>query len=162
MGQQLLCLTASSGVSSFLRSLKQLLLCHRLPERCAHVWRWSGAVLLSCYNRTEGGSKVVWRVFQDDVLCTPWWSRQGGGMSGNKDEEDALQRLLENVWNCMGAGVGAGRLANMGNSKGLKRLWSCFNLIDQLMEDRQEEHPGVAGTLTLIHNTQILFFRGCG
>uniref|UniRef100_A0A7N9B173 Fuzzy planar cell polarity protein n=1 Tax=Mastacembelus armatus TaxID=205130 RepID=A0A7N9B173_9TELE len=102
-------------------------------------------VALSCCE-TEGGGKVAWRVFQDSVMLI---AVSGGGRHGagsSKEEEVHLQRLLENVWNCMVLVLGQDELTNMRNVERLKRdLRSCFSIIDQLLEDRQE---GILGNLT--------------
>lgn len=57
-----------------------------------------------------------------------------------------LQRLLENVWSCMVLVLGQDELVHVRNVERLKKdLRSCFGLIDQLIEDRQE---GLLGNLT--------------
>ncbi|GLD74596.1 protein fuzzy homolog [Lates japonicus] len=145
---QLLCLTASSGVPLFTRGAsKQLPFSVIGSLNGVHMFGGGQGAVLSCCE-TEGGGKVVWRVFQDSVmLIAVSGGRQGGGAGGSsKDEEVRLQRLLENVWNCMVLVLGQDELANMRNIERLKRdLRSCFSLIDQLMEDRQE---GILGNLT--------------
>ncbi|KAM7379499.1 hypothetical protein PAMP_005046 [Pampus punctatissimus] len=144
---QLLCLTANSGVPLFTRGAsKQLPFSVIGSLNGVHMFGGGQGVVLSCCE-TEGGGKVVWRVFQDSVMLIA--VSGGGGHSGtgsSKEEEVRLQRLLENVWNCMVLVLGQDELANMRNVERLKRdLRSCFSLIDQLLEDRQE---GILGNLT--------------
>ncbi|KAM3605433.1 uncharacterized protein V6R79_025646 [Siganus canaliculatus] len=144
---QLLCLTASSGVPLFTRGAsKQLPFSVIGSLNGVHMFGSGQGVVLSCCE-TEDGAKVVWRVFQDSVvLIAVTGGRQGGGGS-SKEEEFSLQRLLENVWNCMVLVLGQDELVNVRNVERLKRdLRSCFSLIDQLLEGRQEE--GILGYLT--------------
>lgn len=94
-------------------------------------------VVLSCCE-TKGGGKVVWRVFQDSVMLI--------AVSNNKEDDIRLQRLLEDAWSCMVLVLGQDELANIRNVERLKRdLRSCFTLIDQLLEEKQE---GILGSLT--------------
>ncbi|TNN67485.1 Protein fuzzy [Liparis tanakae] len=146
---QLLCLTASSGVPLFTRGAsKQLPFSVIGSLNGVHMFgAGQGALLSSC--ETEGGGKVVWRVFQDSVMLI---AVSGGGHSGagssssSKVEEVRLQRLLENVWSCMVLVLGQDELTGAKNVERLKRdLRSCFALIDQLLEERQE---GILGNLT--------------
>ncbi|KAK2895134.1 protein fuzzy homolog [Channa argus] len=143
---QLLCLTASSGVPLFTRGAsKQLPFSVIGSLNGVHMFGDGQGVSLSCCE-TEGGGKVVWRVFQDSVmLITVSGGGQGDAGSG-REEEVRLQRLLENVWNCMVLVLGQDELANIKNVERLKRdLRSCFSLIDRLLEDRPE---GFLGNLT--------------
>ncbi|KAK1878458.1 Protein fuzzy like [Dissostichus eleginoides] len=143
---QLLCLTASSGVPLFTRGAsKQLPFSVIGSLNGVHMFGGGhGVVLSSC--ETQGGGKVVWRVFQDSMMLIVV---SGGGQDGagdSKEDEVRLQRLLENVWSCMVLVLGQDELTNVRNVERLKRdLRSCFSLIDQLLEDRQE---GILGNLT--------------
>ncbi|XP_047444973.1 alanine aminotransferase 2-like isoform X5 [Mugil cephalus] len=157
---QLLCLTASSGVPLFTRGAsKQLPFSVIGSLNGVHMFGGGQGVVLSCC-QTEGGGKVVWRVFQDSVMLIAVSGGGGGGGrsgAGGKEEEEAeeeegeeeevrLQRLLENVWSCMVLVLGQDELANVRNVERLKRdLRSCFSLIDQLLEER---HEGILGNLT--------------
>ncbi|XP_035488924.2 protein fuzzy homolog [Scophthalmus maximus] len=144
---QLLCLTASSGVPLFTRgAAKQLPFSVIGSLNGVHMFGGGQGVVLSCCE-TEGGGKVVWRVFRDSVmLIAVGGGGHGGAGGGGKEEEVRLQRLLENVWNCMVLVLGQEELANIRNVERLKRdLRSCFNLIDQLLEERPE---GILGNLT--------------
>lgn len=141
---QLLCLTASSGVPLFTRGAsKQLPFSVIGSLNGVHMFGGGQGAVLSCCE-TEGGGKVVWRVFQDSVMLI---AVSGGGGQGREEEEEVcLQRLLENVWSCMVLVLGQDELTNVRNVERLKRdLRSCFNLIDQLLEERQE---GILGNLT--------------
>ncbi|XP_059200224.1 protein fuzzy homolog [Centropristis striata] len=143
---QLLCLTASSGVPLFTRGAsKQLPFSVIGSLNGVHMFGGGQGVVLSCCE-TEGGGKVVWRVFQDSVMLI---AVGGGGqcdVGGGKEEEVRLQRLLENVWSCMVLVLGQDELTNVRNVERLKRdLRSCFSLIDQLLEENQE---GILGNLT--------------
>ncbi|XP_076600473.1 protein fuzzy homolog [Chaetodon auriga] len=143
---QLLCLTSSSGVPLFTRGAsKQLPFSVIGSLNGVHMFGDGQGVALSCCD-TEGGGKVVWRVFQDSVMLI---AVAGGGQASagsSKEVEIRLQRLLENVWNCMVLVLGQDELANVRNVERLKRdLRSCFSLIDQLLEERQE---GILGNLT--------------
>ncbi|XP_008283497.1 protein fuzzy homolog [Stegastes partitus] len=143
---QLLCLTASSGVPLFTRGAsKQLPFSVIGSLNGVHMFGGGQEVVLSSCE-TEGGGKVVWRVFQDSVMLI---AVSGGGHrapGSSKEEEVCLQRLLENVWNCMVLVLGQDELVNVRNVERLKRdLRSCFSLIDQLLEEKQE---GILGTLT--------------
>ncbi|KAM4604796.1 protein fuzzy homolog [Polymixia lowei] len=148
---QLLCLTANSGVPLFTRgAFKQLPFSVIGSLNGVHMFGGGqGVVLSSC--ETDCGGKVVWRVFQDSVMLIAVNGGQkagGGGIGGgsSKEEELHLQRLLENVWNCMVLVLGRDELANMRNVERLKKdLRACFGLIDQLLEERQE---GIMGNLT--------------
>ncbi|XP_029381525.1 protein fuzzy homolog [Echeneis naucrates] len=140
---QLLCLTASSGVPLFTRGASRQLPFSVIGSlNGVHMFGGGqGAVLSSC--ETDGGGNVVWRVFRDSVMLI---AVSGGGPQGSREEKVRLQRLLENVWNCMVLVLGQDELANMRNVERLKRdLRSCFGLIDQLLEERQE---GILGSLT--------------
>ncbi|XP_062285272.1 protein fuzzy homolog [Scomber scombrus] len=150
---QLLCLTASSGVPLFTRGAsKQLPFSVIGSLNGVHMFGGGQGVVLTCCE-TAGGGKVVWRVFQDSVMLIAVSGGRGGGGGGqggagssSKEEEVRLQRLLENVWSCMVLVLGQDELANVRNVERLKRdLRSCFGLIDQLLEDRQE---GILGNLT--------------
>lgn len=147
---QLLCLTASSGVPLFTRGAsKQLPFSVIGSLNGVHMFGGGQDVVLSSCE-TEGGGKVVWRVFQDSVMLIAVTGESGGdgvrGPGGSKEEEVRLQRLLENVWSCMVLVLGQDELANIRNIERLKRdLRSCFGLIDLLLEERQE---GILGNLT--------------
>ncbi|XP_044074827.1 protein fuzzy homolog [Siniperca chuatsi] len=143
---QLLCLTASSGVPLFTRGAsKQLPFSVIGSLNGVHMFGGGQGVVLSCCE-TEGGGKVVWRVFQDSVMLIAVSGGGQGGACSSKEEEVRLQRLLENVWNCMVLVLGQDELASIRNVERLKRdLRSCFSLIDQLLEERQE---GILGNLT--------------
>ncbi|XP_037643511.1 protein fuzzy homolog [Sebastes umbrosus] len=146
---QLLCLTASSGVPLFTRGAsKQLPFSVIGSLNGVHMFGAGQGVVLSCCE-TEGGGKVVWRVFQDSVMliAVSAGGGQGGAGSSSKEEEEVcLQRLLENVWSCMVLVLGQDELTNVRNVERLKRdLRSCFCLIDQLLEERPE---GILGNLT--------------
>ncbi|KAK5614834.1 hypothetical protein CRENBAI_011559 [Crenichthys baileyi] len=142
---QLLCLTASSGVPLFTRGAsKQLPFSVIGSLNGVHMFGGGQGVLLSCCE-TEGGGKVVWRVFHDSVMLIAV-SRGGSSGGCSKEEEIRLQRLLENVWHCMVLVLGQDELVNLRNVERLKRdLRSCFCLIDQLLEEKQQ---GVLGNLT--------------
>ncbi|XP_034410628.1 protein fuzzy homolog isoform X2 [Cyclopterus lumpus] len=143
---QLLCLTASSGVPLFTRGAsKQLPFSVIGSLNGVHMFgAGQGAVLSSC--ETEGGGKVVWRVFQDSVMLIAVSGGGQGGTGSSKLEEVRLRRLLENVWSCMVLVLGQDELTDVKNVERLKRdLRSCFALIDQLLEERQE---GILGNLT--------------
>lgn len=143
---QLLCLTASSGVPLFTRGASKPLPFSVIGSlNGVHMFGGGQGVVLSCCE-TEGGGKVVWRVFQDSVMLIAVIGGGQGDAGSSKAEEVRLQRLLENVWNCMVLVLGQDELANMRNVERLKRdLRSCFSLIDQLLEERQE---GILGNLT--------------
>ncbi|KAG7523979.1 hypothetical protein JOB18_005173 [Solea senegalensis] len=144
---QLLCLTASSGVPLFTRGASRQLPFSVIGSlNGVHMFGGGQGVVLSCCE-TEGGGKVVWRVFQESVmLIAVSGGGPGGAGSSSKEEEARLQRLLENVWNCMVLVLGQDELANMRNVERIKRdLRSCFSLIDQLLEER---HEGFLGNLT--------------
>lgn len=137
---QLLCLTASSGVPLFTRGASRQLPFSVIGSlNGVHMFGGGqGALLSSC--ETEGGGKVVWRVFLDSVMLI--------AVSGacSREEEIRLQRLLENVWSCMVLVLGQDELVNLRNVERLKRdLRSCFCLIDQLLEEKPQ---GVLGNLT--------------
>lgn len=141
---QLLCLTASSGVPLFTRGTsKQLPFSVIGSLNGVHMFGGGQGVVLSCCE-TEGGGKVLWRVFQDSVmLIAVSGGHQGTGgqtaSGSSKEERFHLQRLLENVWSCMVMVLGQDELTNVRNVERLKRdLRSCFSLIDQLLEERQE------------------------
>ncbi|XP_060940814.1 protein fuzzy homolog [Limanda limanda] len=138
----LLCLTASSGVPLFTRGAPRQLPFPVIGSlNGVHMFGGGqGVELTSC--ETEGGGKVVWRVFRDSVMLIA----VSGGGSSSKEEEARLQRLLEDVWSCMVLVLGQDELANMRNVERLKRdLRSCFSLIDRLLEERQQ---GILGNLT--------------
>lgn len=143
---QLLCLTASSGVPLFTRGAPRQLPFSVIGSlNGVHMFGGGQGVVLSCC-ATEGGGKVVWRVFQDSVMLIAVTGGGQGGAGSSKKEEVHLQRLLENVWNCMVLVLGQDELANVRNVERLKKdLRSCFGLIDQLLEERQE---GILGNLT--------------
>ncbi|KAF7222312.1 protein fuzzy homolog [Nothobranchius furzeri] len=141
---QLICLTASSGVPLFTRGASRQLPFSVIGSlNGVHMFGGGqGVVLSSC--DTDGGGKVVWRVFLDSVMLI---AVSGGGPSGScgTEEETRLQRLLENVWSCMVLVLGQDELTNVRNVERLKRdLRSCFSLIDQLLEEKQ----GYLGNLT--------------
>lgn len=155
---QLICLTASSGVPLFTRGAsKQLPFSVIGSLNGVHMFGGGQGVVLSCCE-TEGGGKVVWRVFQDSVMLIAVSGGQqtggGQGSSGSsKEEQVRLQRLLENVWSCMVMVLGQDELANVRNVERLKRdLRSCFSLVDQLLEERQE---GILGSLTHCADTLL-------
>lgn len=140
---QLLCLTASSGVPLFTRGAQRPLPFSVIGSlNGVHMFGGGqGVVLSSCV--TEGGGKVVWRVFQDSVMLI---AVAGSGQGSSKEEEMRLRRLLENVWDCMVLVLGLDELSNVRNVERLKKdLRCCFGLIDQLLEERQE---GILGNLT--------------
>lgn len=140
---QLLCLTASSGVPLFTRGAQRPLPFSVIGSlNGVHMFGGGhGVVLSSCV--TEGGGKVLWRVFHDSVMLI---AVAGSGQGGSKEEEMRLRRLLENVWNCMVLVLGLDQLSNVRNVERLKKdLRCCFGLIDQLLEERQE---GILGNLT--------------
>ncbi|TDH05858.1 hypothetical protein EPR50_G00126690 [Perca flavescens] len=143
---QLICLTASSGVPLFTRGAsKQLPFSVIGSLNGVHMFGGGQGVVLSCCE-TEGGGKVVWRVFQDSVMLIAVSGGEQGGACSSKEEQVRLQRLLENVWSCMVLVLGQDELTNVRNVERLKRdLRSCFSLIDQLLEERQE---GIMGNLT--------------
>lgn len=143
---QLICLTASSGVPLFTRGANRQLPFSVIGSlNGVHMFGGSqGVVVSSC--STEGGGKVVWRVFQDSVMLIAVSRGDPGGAGSSTEEEVCLQRLLENVWNCMVLVLGQDELVNVRNVERLKKdLRSCFSLIDQLLEDRQD---GILGNLT--------------
>ncbi|CAG07106.1 unnamed protein product, partial [Tetraodon nigroviridis] len=140
---QLICLTASSGVPLFTRGAHRQLPFSVIGSlNGVHMFGGSqGAEVSSC--STEGGGRVVWRVFQDSVMLI---AVGRGGPGGGREAEVCFHRLLENVWNCMVLVLGQDELARVRNVERLKKdLRSCFGLIDQLLEDRQE---GILGNLT--------------
>lgn len=140
---QLLCLTASSGVPLFTRGAQRPLPFSVIGSlNGVHMFGGGqGVVLSSCV--TEGGGKVVWRVFQDSVMLI---AVAGSGQGGSKEEEMRLRRLLENVWSCMVLVLGLDELSSVRNVERLKKdLRCCFGLIDQLLEERRE---GILGNLT--------------
>lgn len=143
---QLLCLTASSGVPLFTRGAsKQLPFSVIGSLNGVHMFGGGQGVVLTC-SETQGGGKVVWRVFQDSVMLIAVSGGGDGGVGSSKEEEARLQRLLENVWGCMVLVLGLDELVNVRNVERLKReLRSCFSLIDELLEDKQE---GILGNLT--------------
>lgn len=143
---QLVCLTASSGVPLFTRGASRQLPFSVIGSlNGVHMFGGSqGVVVSSC--STEGGGKVVWRVFQDSVMLIAVSRGDPGGAGSSREEEVCLQRLLENAWNCMVLVLGQDELASVRNVERLKKdLRSCFSLLDQLLEDRQE---GILGNLT--------------
>nr|XP_057923792.1 protein fuzzy homolog [Doryrhamphus excisus] len=141
---QLVCLTASSGVPLFTRGASRQLPFSIIGSlNGVHMFgSGQGVVLSSC--ETEGGGKVVWRVFQDSVMLI---AVSGGHQAGSsKGERVYLQRLLENVWSSMVMVLGQDELTNVRNVERLKKdLRSCFGLIDVLLEDQKE---GILGQLT--------------
>ncbi|XP_068197328.1 protein fuzzy homolog [Antennarius striatus] len=143
---QLLCLTASSGVPLFTRGgSKQLPFSIIGSLNGVHMFGGGQGVVLSCCE-TEGGGKLVWRVFQDSVMLIAVTGSGPGGPGKSRESDVCLQRLLENVWNCMVLVLGQDELVSVRNVGRLKRdLRSCFSLIDQLLEDR---HEGILGNLT--------------
>lgn len=143
---QLLCLTASSGVPLFTRGAsKQLPFSVIGALNGVHMFGGGQGVVLTC-SETQGGGKVVWRLFQDSVILIAVSGGGDGGVGSSKEEEARLQRLLENVWGCMVLVLGLDELVNVRNVERLKReLRSCFSLIDELLEDKQE---GILGNLT--------------
>nr|XP_061786131.1 protein fuzzy homolog [Nerophis lumbriciformis] len=147
---QLVCLTASSGVPLFTRGASRQLPFSIIGSlNGVHMFGSGHGVLLSSCE-TEGGEKVVWRVFQDSVMLIATSAGHQAGSS--KGEPVHLQRLLENVWSCMVMVLGQDELANVRNVERLKKdLRACFGLIDELLEDRRD---GVLGLLT--HCTDCL------
>lgn len=143
---QLLCLTATSGVPLFTRGASRQLPFSIIGSlNGVHMFGGGQEVVLSSCE-TEGGGKVVWRVFHDSVMLIAVSGSGHGGAGSGKEKEAHLQRLLENVWNCMVLVLGEEELVNIRNVERLKRdLRSCFNLIDQLLEEKQE---GILGNLT--------------
>ncbi|KAM9322236.1 protein fuzzy homolog [Pholidichthys leucotaenia] len=143
---QLLCLTASSGVPLFTRGAsKQLPFSVIGSLNGVHMFGGGQGVALSCCE-TEGGGKVVWRVFQDSVMLIAVSGGGQGAVGSSRGELVRLERLLENVWGCMVLVLGQDELVNVKNVERLKRdLRSCFSLIDQLLEDGQD---GILGSLT--------------
>ncbi|KAJ3595653.1 hypothetical protein NHX12_004956 [Muraenolepis orangiensis] len=146
---QILCLTAQSGVPLFSRGAsKQLPFSVIGSLNGVHMFGdGQGVALSGC--QTDCGGRVVWRVFHDSVMliAVNGGHRSGGVVQGHvKGEELFLERLLENVWNCMVLVLGRDELTGMKNVERLKKdLRSCFGLIDQLLEDG---HRGVMGNLT--------------
>ncbi|XP_034039939.1 protein fuzzy homolog [Thalassophryne amazonica] len=143
---QLICLTASSGVPLLTRGAsKQLPFSVIGSLNGVHMFGGGqGVTLSSC--QTACGGRVLWRVFHDSVVLIAVRRDQQAGGAGSQEEEVCLQRLLENVWNCMVLILGRDELVNVKNVERLKRdLRSCFGLIDQLLEERQD---GVLGNLT--------------
>lgn len=143
---QLLCLTAGSGVPLFVRGgSRQLPFSVIGSLNGVHMFGGGqGALLSSC--ETEDGGRVVWRVFQDSVMLIAVCCRGHGGSCSSRMMQMRLQRLLENVWSCMVLVLGQDELLNVRNVERLKKeLRSCFGLIDQLIEERQE---GIMGNLT--------------
>ncbi|XP_019715206.1 protein fuzzy homolog [Hippocampus comes] len=152
---QLVCLTASSGVPLFTRGASRQLPFSIIGSlNGVHMFgSGQGVTLSSC--ETEGGGRVVWRVFQDSVMLIAVNASQqagqgvessGQGVESSKGERLHLQRLLENVWNCMVMVLGQDELVNAKNLERLKRdLRSCFSLVDELLEERR---PGILGHLT--------------
>lgn len=140
---QLLCLTASSGVPLFTRGAQRQLPFSVIGSlNGVHMFGTGQGVVLSCCT-TEGGGKVVWRVFHESLMLI---AVAGCGQGSSKEEEMRLHRLLENIWNCMVLVLGQDELTNVRNVERLKKdLRCCFGLIDQLLEERQE---GILGNLT--------------
>uniref|UniRef100_A0A8C7X028 Fuzzy planar cell polarity protein n=1 Tax=Oryzias sinensis TaxID=183150 RepID=A0A8C7X028_9TELE len=149
---QLLCLTASSGVPLFIRGgfSRQLPFSVIGSLNGVHMFGGGQGALLSCCE-TEDGGRIVWRVFQDSVMLIAVCSSGRSGScssssSSSREMQMRLQRLLENVWSCMVLVLGQDELVHVRNVERLKKdLRSCFGLIDQLIEDRQE---GLLGNLT--------------
>ncbi|XP_061653843.1 protein fuzzy homolog [Phyllopteryx taeniolatus] len=145
---QLVCLTANSGVPLFTRGASRQLPFSIIGSlNGVHMFgRGQGVLLSSC--ETEGGGRVVWRVFQDSLMLIAVSAAHQAGQAADssKGERLHLQRLLENVWSCMVMVLGQDELVNARNVERLKRdLRSCFGLIDELLEERR---PGVLGHLT--------------
>ncbi|XP_077372866.1 protein fuzzy homolog [Festucalex cinctus] len=145
---QLVCLTASSGVPLFTRGASRQLPFSIIGSlNGVHMFgSGQGVVLSSC--ETEGGGRVVWRVFRDSVmLIAVNASHQAGqGEDSSKGERLRLWRLLENVWSCMVMMLGQDELINARNLERLKRdLRACYVLVDELLEERR---PGILGYLT--------------
>ncbi|KAM6918495.1 protein fuzzy homolog [Xenentodon cancila] len=143
---QLLCLTAGSGVPLFTRGASRQLPFSVIGSlNGVHMFGGGQGAVLSCCE-TEGGGKVVWRVFQDSVMLIAVSGCGPRGSCSSSEVQSRLTRLLENVWNCMVLVLGQDELANVRNVERLKKdLRSCFRLIDELLEERQE---GVLGNLT--------------
>ncbi|XP_068604462.1 protein fuzzy homolog [Brachionichthys hirsutus] len=144
---QLLCLTASSGVPLFTRGApKQLPFSVIGSLNGVHMFGGGQGVALSCCE-TEGGGRVVWRVFQDSVMLIAATGGGRGAAAGRSSATEVhLRRLLENAWSCMVLVLGRDELVSVRNVERLKKdLRSCFGLIDQLLEERSE---GVLGNLT--------------
>ncbi|XP_041096179.1 protein fuzzy homolog [Polyodon spathula] len=131
---QLLCLTASSGVPLFCRgrgSSKQLPFSVIGSLNGVHMFGSSQDAQI-CSTATEGGGRVVWRVFQDSVALIAVSSEEGAG-------EPYLRRLLDNVFNCMVLVLGLDELSRVKNVERLKRdLRSCYRLIDCFLESGGE------------------------
>jgi len=146
---QILCLTATSGVPLFTRGASRQQLPFSVIGSLNGVHMFAdgqGVALSGC--QTECGGRVVWRVFHDSVMLIAVHGGGGGqqGSGGVHGEQLFLERLLENVWNCMVLVLGRDELTNARNVERLKKdLRSCFGLVDQLLEDR---HQGIMGNLT--------------
>ncbi|KAM9789635.1 protein fuzzy homolog [Neosynchiropus ocellatus] len=156
---QLLCLTASSGVPLFTRGAsKQLPFSVIGSLNGVHMFGGGQGVLLSSCE-TQGGGRLVWRVFHESLMLI---AVSGGQQqktpaqewdSSSHDDRICLDRLLENVWSCMVLVLGQDELMNVRNVERLKRdLRSCFSLIDQLLEGKPE---GILGTMTHCADTLL-------
>ncbi|XP_032624437.1 protein fuzzy homolog isoform X2 [Chelonoidis abingdonii] len=126
----LLCLTASSGVPLFCRSMGAPSR-HQLPFSVigslngVHMFGANLDVLLmaACTANTH----VVWRVFHNSITLIVLSSEEGAS-------DFALGRLLDNTFSAMVLILGLEELVNVRNIERLKKdLRACYKLIDSFL-----------------------------
>nr|XP_023967968.1 protein fuzzy homolog isoform X4 [Chrysemys picta bellii] len=126
----LLCLTASSGVPLFCRSMGAPSK-HQLPFSVigslngVHMFGANLDVLLTAACTTN--THVVWRVFHNSITLIVLSSEEGVS-------DFALGRLLDNAFSAMVLILGLEELVNVRNIERLKKdLRACYKLIDSFL-----------------------------
>ncbi|XP_043357048.1 protein fuzzy homolog isoform X5 [Dermochelys coriacea] len=126
----LLCLTASSGVPLFCRSMGAPSK-HQLPFPVigslngVHMFGANLDVLLTAACTTN--THVVWRVFHNSITLIVLSSEEGAS-------DFALGRLLDNAFSAMVLILGLEELVNVRNIERLKKdLRACYKLIDSFL-----------------------------
>ncbi|CAM5131288.1 unnamed protein product [Natator depressus] len=126
----LLCLTASSGVPLFCRSMGAASK-HQLPFPVigslngVHMFGANLDVLLTAACTTN--THVVWRVFHNSITLIVLSSEEGAS-------DFALGRLLDNAFSAMVLILGLEELVNVRNIERLKKdLRACYKLIDSFL-----------------------------
>ncbi|XP_050783686.1 protein fuzzy homolog isoform X5 [Gopherus flavomarginatus] len=126
----LLCLTASSGVPLFCRSMGAPSR-HQLPFSVigslngVHMFGANLDVLLTA--ACTANTHVVWRVFHNSITLIVLSSEEGAS-------DFALGRLLDNTFSAMVLILGLEELVNVRNIERLKKdLRACYKLIDSFL-----------------------------
>ncbi|KAM9113574.1 protein fuzzy homolog isoform 1-T1 [Pangshura tecta] len=126
----LLCLTASSGVPLFCRSVGAPSK-HQLPFSVigslngVHMFGANLDVLLTA--ACTANTHVVWRVFHNSITLIVLSSEEGAS-------DFALGRLLDNTFSAMVLILGLEELVNIRNIERLKKdLRACYKLIDSFL-----------------------------